>query len=142
MAQAKNGDTVQVHYKGELSSGEMFDTSRGGDPIRFTLGAEEVISGFETAIIGMSVGESKRVVVPISEAYGPHLDELMLIVPNDEIPPDVSPEIGDVYHLKHPDGPEFEAIISEVRDDGITLDANHPLAGENLTFELELVAID
>jgi len=142
MAAAKSGDTVQVHYQGELSGGEVFDSSRGGDPIRFTLGSEEVIPGFENAIIGMSVGDKKRVVIPTVEAYGPHLDELMLTVPSDEIPPDVKPELGDVYHLKHPDGPEFEAVIADVRDDGITLDANHPLAGEDLTFELELVAID
>ena len=142
MAIAKRGDKVQVHYTGSFTSGEVFDSSKGGDPIGFLIGAGEVIPGFEGAIVGMKVGDVKKVEIPAEEAYGPRLEELMVDIAMEEIPDGVDIVVGAQYQLRHQDGGEFVAIISEVRKDGVTLDANHPLAGETLMFELELVGIE
>jgi peptidylprolyl isomerase len=140
MARAKRGDTVRVHYTGTLENGEQFDSSRGTDPLTFTLGEGAVIQGFDDAVDGMSVGESKRVTIPAAEAYGDRRDELTLRVPRSELPTDLELEVGSRLRMEQ----GAEAVIVTVRDmdeGSVMLDANHPLAGEALTFDLELVEI-
>lgn len=132
---AKSGDTVSVHYRGTLDSGEEFDSSRGGQPLQFTLGANEVIAGFDEAITGMAVGESKTVRIPAENAYGEHRDDLVIVVPAAQAPEGL--EVGQQVFLG--DAP---ATVTSIGPDGVTVDANHPLAGEALTFELELVGIE
>lgn len=141
MTQAKAGDTVRVHYTGTLEDGSVFDSSQGREPLEFTLGEGQVIPGFEEAVLGMEPGESKRVTIPSTEAYGPRREELMLEVGKEEFPPDVRPEVGQ--RLQMVQGEQaMVVLVREVGDRSVTLDANHPLAGEDLTFELELVRID
>ena len=140
MARAKRGDTVRVHYTGTLDNGEQFDSSRGTDPLTFTLGEGSVIQGFDDAVDGMSVGESKRVTIPATEAYGDRRDELTLRVPRSELPTDLELEVGSQLRMEQ--GAESVVVTVRDMDEGsVMLDANHPLAGEALTFDLELVEI-
>jgi len=141
MQQAKRGDTVQVHYRGTLDDGSEFDSSAGSDPISFTVGAGEVIPGFEEAIEGMSVGEKKTQHITVENAYGDHRDELVFTVPRNQMPDNTEIEIGDMLQVGFPDGSNATVKVTGVEADEVTLDANHPLAGQNLTFELELVGI-
>jgi peptidylprolyl isomerase len=141
MQQAKRGDTVQVHYRGTLDDGSEFDSSAGSDPISFTVGAGEVIPGFEEAIEGMSVGEKKTQHIPVQSAYGEYREELVFTVPRDQMPDNTEIEIGDMLQVGFPDGSNATVKVSGLEGDEVTLDANHPLAGQNLTFELELVGI-
>lgn len=137
----KNGDTVRVHYTGTLSDGTEFDSSRGGDPLEFTLGEGMLIPGFEKAVLNMSaVGDSVTITIPAAEAYGERNDEMVISVPRDQVPSHIEPEVGLVLQLVSDDG-EIEVGITEVHDDSITLDANPPLAGQDLTFAIELVSI-
>lgn len=138
---AAPGDTVTVHYKGTLEDGSVFDSSEGGDPLEFTIGAHEVISGFEDAVIGMAAGDRKTQEIEPAEAYGAREDELVFHVPRSSMQPgfDVSP--GDFVRVTLPDGQTAPMQVLEVDEEAVTLDANHPLAGKTLTFELELVAI-
>lgn len=141
MAEAREGDTVHIHYTGTLRDGTEFDSSRDRDPLAFTLGAGQVVPGFESAVMGMRSGESKTVTIPADQAYGAPRDELMLRVPREQVPPNITLAVGQRLQLGRGD----EAMLVEVRevaDDHVTLDANHPLAGEDLTFALELVSID
>ncbi|MCC8194181.1 MAG: peptidylprolyl isomerase [Deltaproteobacteria bacterium] len=138
---AKNGDTVLVHYTGTLDDGTMFDSSREGDPLESVLGQNMLIPGFEDAILGMEEGDTKKVTIQPDQAYGDRVDELILTLPRDEVPPHMKPEVGMLVQLATDDGEEFEATITAITDEALTLDANHPLAGEPLTFELELVGI-
>jgi peptidylprolyl isomerase len=143
MQQAKRGDTVHVHYRGTLDDGSEFDSSAGSDPISFTLGAGEVIPGFEEAIEGMSTGEKKTQHIPAENAYGERRDELVFTVPKEQMPEgggDI--EVGDMLRVGFPDGSSAAVQVADVDAGSVTLDANHPLAGKNLTFELELVKID
>jgi peptidylprolyl isomerase len=142
MAQAQPGDTVRIHYTGTLGDGEVFDTSEGREPLAFTLGEGEVIAGFDAAVAGMAPGEKKTVTIPADEAYGQHRDEMVLQVGRDQLPPGLDPEEGDALTMSMGDGMELPVLVREVTDDHIVLDANHPLAGEDLTFEIELVGID
>jgi peptidylprolyl isomerase len=140
MANAKRGDTVRVHYTGTLENGDQFDSSRGTDPLTFTLGEGAVIQGFDDAVEGMAVGESKRVTIPAAEAYGDRRDELTLRVPRSELPTDLELEVGSQLRMEQ----GADSVIVTVRDmdeGSVMLDANHPLAGEALTFDLELVEI-
>ena len=140
MARAKRGDTVRVHYTGTLDNGEQFDSSRGMDPLTFTLGEGAVIQGFDDAVDGMAVGESKRVTIPAAEAYGARRDELTLRIPRSELPTDLELEVGSQLRMEQ--GAESVVVTVRDMDEGsVMLDANHPLAGEALTFELELVEI-
>ena len=139
---AKNGDTVLVHYIGTLADGTMFDSSRDGEPLESVLGQGMLIPGFENAILGMEVGESKTVDIEPDQAYGQRLEELMILLPKEEIPAHMSPEVGMLVQLSTEEGEEFEAMIAEVTEEGLILDANHPLAGEALTFELELMQVN
>lgn len=138
---AKNGDTVLVHYTGTLSDGTMFDSSCDGDPLEVVLGENMLIAGFENALFGMEEGGKKTVTIRPEDAYGERVEELVISLPRSEAPANMEPEVGMMVQLFTEDNEEFEAVVAEVADDEIILDANHPLAGEVLTFELELVQI-
>lgn len=141
MAQATTGDTVRVHYTGTLTDGTTFDTSEGREPLEFTAGGGQVIPGFDQAVAGMEPGDTKTVDIPADEAYGPQRDEMMLQVTLDQFPEDMDPEVGQQLQLSQPDGQSVVVRVVDVQDDAVTLDANHPLAGEDLTFEITLVEI-
>ena len=139
---AKNGDTVQVNYTGKLADGTVFDSSEGREPYEFTLGAGQAIPGFDKAILGMKVGEKKTVTISSDEAYGPHLDDMVIEVTRDRIRSDVEPKVGQVLTTTGKNGKEIRLTIISISDNGtVTLDANHPLAGEDLIFDIELVKI-
>jgi peptidylprolyl isomerase len=140
-AVAKKGDTVAVHYAGTLPDGTLFDSSRGQQPLEFTIGAGMVVPGFEQAVVGMTEGETKKEVVASEEAYGPRRDELVVPVGRQEIPTDVDLEIGKRLKVRTAAGQTLTVRIAEVTEENVTLDANHPLAGRDLTFEIELVEI-
>jgi peptidylprolyl isomerase len=135
-AQVKTGDTVKVHYTGKLADGTVFDSSVGSEPYEFTLGQGQTISGFEQAVVGMKVGDTKTVTIPIDEAYGPRRDDLIVEVGRDKLSPDINPEVG--MQLQ---GSQGVVTIIKVSETTITIDANHPLAGQDLTFDIELVEI-
>ena len=134
------GKTVKVHYKGTLNDGTVFDSSEGRDPIEFELGGGTVIPGFETAVGEMEVDETKSVTIPSAEAYGEINQDMVGLVPRSNLPDDIEPEVGMVLSMQSPDG-EMPVRIVELDGENLTLDANHPLAGQDLTFELTLVAI-
>lgn len=140
MAEAKAGDTVRVHYTGTLDDGSVFDTSRGREPLEFTVGAGQVIPGFDEAVTGMQPGEEKRVTIPADEAYGQRRPEMVGTVRREQFPPDIQPAVGQQLQMSQ-QGQNFVVTVTGVTDDEVTLDANHPLAGENLTFQVELVEI-
>ena len=142
MQQAKRGDTVHVHYRGTLDDGSEFDSSAGTDPLVFTIGAGEVIPGFETALEGMATGEKKTQHIPAEEAYGERREELVFEVGRDQMPEGGDVEVGDMLRVGFPDGSSANVQITAMDAQSVTLDANHPLAGKNLTFELELMKID
>ncbi|MBN1564837.1 MAG: peptidylprolyl isomerase [Anaerolineae bacterium] len=139
MPAAKQNDTVQVHYTGKLDDGTIFDSSRNGDPLQFTLGVGQVIPGFDNAILGMAVGDTKTVHIPVDQAYGEHREDLIMEVTLDQFP--AVPEIGQHFELRTQSGQAIPTTVAAVTDSTATLDANHPLAGQPLTFDLELVAI-
>lgn len=139
---AKENDKVKVHYKGTLSNGEVFDTSEGRDPLEFTLGSGQVIPGFDKGIIGMQADESKTINIPMAEAYGEPRPELIQQVPKSQLPPEIKPEVGQRLVSQTPDGQQIPIIVTEVKEDSIVVDANHPLAGKDLTFEVTLVSIN
>jgi peptidylprolyl isomerase len=132
---------VQVHYKGTLDDGSQFDASAGRDPLSFTVGAGQVIQGFDDAVTGMEVGEKKTVRIPPQEAYGEHRDDLIVQLDRAQVPEHIDLELGMGLQLQQPNGQPIAVTVKSIEDGHITLDANHPLAGEALTFELELVAI-
>lgn len=142
MTQAKAGDTVKIHYTGTLDDGSEFDSSAGREPLEFTLGSGQVIPGFDDAVLGMSVGESKSVSIPSTEAYGERREELVQQVPKSALPEDLEPVEGMALQARGDDGQVFDLTVTEVGDDAITVDGNHQLAGETLNFAIELVAID
>lgn len=137
--QAKKGDTAYVHYTGRLESGEVFDSSEGGDPLEFQLGSGQVIQGFDQGVEGMSVGDQKTIEIEAADAYGQRAEQLVQSVPRQGINLDREPEVGMRLGLQLPDGNEIPVTITEVTPDHITLDANHPLAGQKLIFDLTLV---
>ncbi len=141
MAQAKTGDTVRVHYTGKLDDGTVFDSSLGGEPIEFILGAHHVIPGFEEGVTGMEVGETKTVLIPSTEAYGPYEDGMVLVIPREQVPPHVTLGLGEMLELSQPSGEAITVRITELTDVSVTLDGNHPLAGEDLMFDLQLAGI-
>jgi len=142
MAQAKSGDTVKVHYTGKLTDGTVFDSSVEREPLEVTIGAGQVIPGFEKGIIGMAPGETKSISIGKDEAYGEHRQELTMEVNKSDFPESITPEIGQMLQMKNPNGDLIRVVVSEIKDDTVTIDANHPLAGKDLTFDLELVSID
>ena len=141
MTQAKRGDKVQVNYKGYLEDGTIFDSSEGKKPLDVVLGSGTVIPGFDTALSGMEVGEKKTVTIPMDQAYGNHNAEMVMQVPKSEIPPDLKPEIGQKLQVGGAAGELMAVEVIDLTDEFIVLDANPPLAGKDLTFDLELVAI-
>ena len=141
MAKAKNGDVVKVHYTGTFDDGEKFDSSIGRTPLKFTLGEHMVIPGFEEAIVGMEVGEKKKVHLEVDKAYGPTNPQLIFKLPRNQFPEGTDPRVGEVYELKK-DDLVFRGVIIEVDDENITFDGNHPMAGKALNFEIELVEIE
>jgi FKBP-type peptidyl-prolyl cis-trans isomerase 2 len=135
------GDTVRVHYTGTLSDGTTFDSSDGRDPLEFTIGSGQVIPGFDIAVADLEVGDTATVNIAAADAYGERSDEGMQTFPRDAFPPDAAPEVGWAVELSSPDGERVPATVAEVTDESITLDFNHPLAGQDLTFEITLVEI-
>lgn len=141
MKKAGIGDTVRVYYTGKLDDGAVFDSSRGHEPLEFTIGKGRLIKGFEDAVVGMSVGESKTVKIPSDEAYGHYRNQLVLGIPREQFPPTIEPREGLVLNLRQPDGSIIDVVIAGISPEAVTLDANHPLAGKNLTFDIDLVEI-
>jgi FKBP-type peptidyl-prolyl cis-trans isomerase 2 len=141
MAQAQLGDTVQVHYTGKLTNGTTFDSSQNRDPLEFTLGEGEIIPGFEQAIMGMQPGESKTETIAADQAYGPHRSELLITVERQEFPEDLEPHVGQRLQMTQTNGDAVPVVVTGVSTSQVTLDANHPLAGQELVFDITLVAI-
>lgn len=141
MSKAKQGDTVLVHYTGRLDDGTVFDSSDGREPLEFTIGEGQVIPGFEQAVDGLAVGEKKEARIPPEKAYGPRSDQLVLSVQPDRFPQDVEPKVGQRFTMTTDDGQQIPVMVTEAGSEAVKIDANHPLAGEPLTFDLELVRI-
>ncbi len=141
MTQAKSGDTVRIHYTGTLDDGTEFDSSAGRDPLEFALGGGQVIPGFDSAVDGMTVGESKSVTIPPEQAYGERHEQLVQEVPKSALPDEIEPAVGMQLQSRSPEGQVMNLVITDVADDSITVDGNHPLAGQALTFAIELVEI-
>jgi len=141
MTQAKNGDTVRIHYTGRLNDGTVFDSSRDRDPLEFTLGEGQVIPGFEDAVLGMSEGQEKTAEISAEDAYGPRRDDLVMEMPKERLPDDLDPSVGERLQMRTANGQTVEVLVTEVDDAGIRIDANHPLAGKNLEFEIEMVDV-
>jgi peptidylprolyl isomerase len=140
MAAAKPGDRVRVHYTGRLEDGSVFDSSVGGEPLEFTIGSQEVIPGFENAVVGMSPGQSKTENIPVDQAYGPRREDMVISVDRKEIPEDISLQVGQRLRMNQ-DGHQIIVTVEQITPENVTLDANHPLAGKNLVFDIELVEI-
>lgn len=138
----EEGDIVQVHYKGTLADGSVFDSSRGSDPLEFILGGGDMIAGFDKAVRGMQVGEIKTVTLPSNEAYGSYVNELAIMFGRDKLPRNLEPVVGQQLDVREPDGTTVRVVVTNVSETSIIVDANHPLAGKDLTFEIELVKIN
>jgi peptidylprolyl isomerase len=139
---AKDGDNVKVHYTGTLEDGSTFDSSKGNEPLEFTVGEGKLIQGFEDAVRGMQVGQTKTVTIPAEDAYGPHRDDLFLAVERSQMPEGLNPEVGQQLQMRQANDVTMVVTVADVSDTTVTIDANHPLAGKDLTFEIELVAIN
>jgi len=141
MTQAKKGDTVKIHYTGRLQDGSVFDSSSGREPLQFSIGSGQVIPGFEEAVTGMKVGEKKTVEIPCDKAYGERDPSMVMVVDRQHVPAELNPEVGQRLEMGGPSGELLIVNVIEVNDENITLDANPPLAGEDLVFDIELVEI-
>src|SRR5215510_12369939 len=141
MPQAQHGDQVKVHYTGRLADGTTFDTSMQREPLEFTIGAGDLIPGFEQAVLGMAPGESCTTTIPADQAYGPHHSERVMDVERHHLPADLQPEIGQRLHLTRQDGSTLTVVVTAMTEVQVTLDANHPLAGQDLIFDITLVEI-
>jgi peptidylprolyl isomerase len=139
--QAVSGDTVRVHYKGRVEDGDEFDSSEGGEPLEFKLGGGDVIAGFDSGIVGMDVGEKKTIEIEAVDAYGERNESMIQTVPRKGLKLDTEPAVGAQIHLQLPDGNQIPVAITQVTDESVTLDANHPLAGFKLIFDVELLTI-
>lgn len=142
MQQAKVGDTVRVQYKGKLDDGTVFDTSTEDRPLVFLIGEGSVISVIEQAVVGMKVGETKTEKIPVEHAFGPYKEELVTEVERKMFPSTVKPEVGQKVQVPRKDGRPMSVTITKVTEEKVTMDSNHPLAGKDLTFEIELVEIE
>jgi peptidylprolyl isomerase len=138
MVKAKSGDTVKVYYRGKLEDGTLFDSSSEGKPLVFEIGAGRVIAGFEQAVTGMAAGETRTELIPAEQAYGPRREEMALVMEKSRLPKGLDLKIGQVLQVRGPEGEHTRVTITAVSDKTVTLDANHPLAGKNLSFEIEL----
>ena len=137
--QAQKGDTVQVHYTGRLTDGQVFDSSDGGEPLEFEVGAGQVIKGFDDGVEGMNIGDKKHIEIEVEDAYGERIEGLVQTVAREGLNLDTEPETGMNLVMQLPDGNQIPVAVTEVTDDSITLDANHPLAGQKLIFDVERV---
>ena len=141
MSQVKENDTVRVHYTGKLSDGQVFDSSLEREPLEITLGQGLLIPGFEKGLVDMALNEKKTINIPMIDAYGDINKELFYNVQNEQLPPEMAPEVGMALASKGPDGKEVQFRVAQVNEDHIVVDANHPLAGQDLIFDLEVVEI-
>jgi peptidylprolyl isomerase len=141
MSQAKEGDKVKVHYHGKLRSGETFDSSEGRQPLEFTVGGGQVIKGFDEGVKGMSVGDKRTVEIPADDAYGQKDQRNVIEFPREQMPEDMNPEVGQQLMLSDGSGQQFPVTVAEVKESIVVLDANHPLAGQDLIFDIEMVEI-
>jgi FKBP-type peptidyl-prolyl cis-trans isomerase 2 len=141
MEKVKSGDRVKVHYHGRLANGEIFDSSAGRNPLEFEVGSGTVIKGFDNAVTGMQVGEKKTINIPVEDAYGPVNTDMLIEYPRDQFPSDLKVEVDMPLMMSSASGEQFQVRVDEIKDDVIILDANHPLAGEDLIFDIELVEI-
>ena len=141
MSQAKTGDTVRIHYTGTLDDGTRFDSSEGREPLEFVVGSGQVIPGFDKAVEGMAVGENKSVRIPADEAYGPRHEQLIQEVPKTALPDDIQPAVGMQLQAQAQDGQVLQLVVTEVAEASIIVDGNHPLAGQALGFDIQLVEI-
>jgi len=141
MQQVKSGDTVKVHYHGRLTDGTTFDSSAGREPLQFEVGSGMVIPGFETGVMGMQVGDKKTINIPVAEAYGPKNPDMIVAFPASEFPEDMELEVGMRLNMTNSEGHVIPVVVTEIGEENVMLDANHPLAGEDLVFDIELVEI-
>jgi peptidylprolyl isomerase len=141
MQQVKNGDKVKVHYHGRFTDGTTFDSSEGREPLEFTVGEGSVIKGFDDGVMGMSIGDKKTVSIQAGDAYGDKSEDMLVEFPREQFPPDMNPEVGMQLNMTNGNGQVILVTIVEVKDDTVILDANHPLAGKDLIFDIELVSI-
>ncbi len=141
MGKAKNGDKVKVHYTGKFEDGKVFDSSIEREPLEFTIGKGQVIRGFEEAVEGMNPGDSKTAKITADKAYGPYREEMVLEVERKRLPSNLEPKVGQRLKMHQPDGRTIGVTVTDVSESKVTLDANHPLAGKNLTFDIELVEV-
>jgi FKBP-type peptidyl-prolyl cis-trans isomerase 2 len=141
MQKVKSGDKVKVHYHGRLNNGETFDKSEGREPLEFEVGSGMVIKGFDDGVTGMSVGEKRTINIPFIEAYGPTNPDMIIEMPKDRFPKDMELEVGMPLAMSDGQGQQFEVIVTQLKEEAVVLDANHPLAGKDLIFDLELVEI-
>jgi len=141
MTEAKNGDTVQVHYTGKLNDGTVFASSYDNEPLKFTVGEKKLIPAFEDTVVGMNPGESRTINIPSAEAYGPRSEDLVVLVDRAQFPENIEPQLGMELEIHQGDGMAVPVMVTEISEWNVTLDANHPLAGKDLTFDIELVEI-
>ena len=141
MQQVKSGDKVKVHYHGKLTSGETFDSSAGREPLEFEVGGGMVIKGFDDGVTGMAVGEKKTIHIPFLEAYGPANPDMIIDMPKERFPAEMELETGMPLMMSDGQGQQFQVTVKDIKEDSVVLDANHPLAGKDLVFDLELVEI-
>jgi peptidylprolyl isomerase len=141
MSKAKNGDTVRVHYTGKLENGRVVETSKNNDPLQFKIGDGEVILGLEEAVVGMEEGEEKTAKISSSKGYGPHKKEMVAKVEKSRFPNHINPEIGQRLKVVQPDGTATRVTVTDVSESKVTLDANHPLAGKDLVFDIRLIEV-
>ena len=141
MAEVKKGNKVKVHYKGTLDDGNVFDSSEGRKPLEFKVGEKKLIPGFDNMVLGMKVGDKKKETIGFDNAYGPRNPQLVMTVGRDRLPKEVEPKVGDMFKGQRPDGMVLAFTVIDVTDENVTLDANHPLAGKDLTFEITIVEI-
>ena len=142
MAQVKSGDKVKVHYHGRLTTGETFDSSEGREPLAFEVGSGMVIKGFDEGVTGMAVGDKKTLEIPFMEAYGPRNPDMVIDMPKDRFPADMELEMGMPLVMSDGQGQQFQVTIVEIKESSVMLDANHPLAGQDLIFDIELMEIE
>ena len=141
MSQAKEGDTVKIHYTGKLENGEVFDSSKDREPLQFKIGGGQVIPGFEKGIAGMEVGESKDITIPPEDAYGAKNEQLLFEIERNKLPDHITPDVGMPLQMTQENGQPINVVITALTDETITIDANHPLADKTLRFNVELVEI-
>lgn len=141
MTQAKQGNKVKVDYTGKLKDGSVFDSSASREPLEFMIGNGQVIPDFEDAVVGMNPGDSKTIEIPAARAYGPRHEDLVIAIDREQFPTDINPEVGDQLQISQPDGRASVVTVTDINDSSVTLDANHPLAGEDLTFDIQLVEV-